>query len=230
MPEFKDSRKQVTSNVFNGWVDDNEPASPIADLFRKVMPLMRRLKRSGSLRFPPPPPHEELPHSPDSINVSVLARQAASIEGLDKDEAKAVAVTSTGAAPALMSISDDKDGSSVSANFFENKVLSKFVGWLRPELTDYAREKRSFVAVDPAVVGELASSVRHRFEADKLRPEPPLLIEDSDHFTAVLREHSSQLIAVYFFAPWCNPCKSLSRVVHQLSTKIPTVRFLKVRN
>lgn len=56
MPKFKDTRK--TSTVFfRGWVDETEPRSPLADLFVKLVPLMRNMKKKMAFHFPPPPPH-----------------------------------------------------------------------------------------------------------------------------------------------------------------------------
>ena len=47
MPKFKDSRKADRSPYFNGWVDETEPKSPVAELFGKVVPMMTTMKRKG---------------------------------------------------------------------------------------------------------------------------------------------------------------------------------------
>ena len=57
MPKFKDSRKVTNTPIFNGWIDETEPRSPIAELFAKVVPVMVNMKRKGAFHFPPPPPH-----------------------------------------------------------------------------------------------------------------------------------------------------------------------------
>lgn len=57
MPKFKDSRKVTNTPFFNGWVDETEPRSPLAELFGKVVPIMVSMKRKGAFHFPPPPPH-----------------------------------------------------------------------------------------------------------------------------------------------------------------------------
>jgi hypothetical protein len=65
MPEFRDTRKYKSGQVFNGWTDESEPRSPLAELFAKLVPLLQKLKRSRhGLSFPPPPPHPELPPPP----------------------------------------------------------------------------------------------------------------------------------------------------------------------
>ena len=62
LPRFRDSRRKRRSNVFNGWVDDAEPKSPLGELFEQVVPVMQKLrKRRGALLFPPKPPHDALP-------------------------------------------------------------------------------------------------------------------------------------------------------------------------
>jgi hypothetical protein len=66
MPKFKDTRKAQQTPFFNGWVDDQEPRSPLAELFTKLVPVMTVMKRKGAFHFPPPPPHLELPSPPVS--------------------------------------------------------------------------------------------------------------------------------------------------------------------
>ncbi|KAH8067982.1 hypothetical protein JL721_7202 [Aureococcus anophagefferens] len=62
LPRFRDSRRKRRSNIFNGWVDDAEPKSPLGELFEQVVPVMQKLrKRRGALLFPPKPPHDALP-------------------------------------------------------------------------------------------------------------------------------------------------------------------------
>jgi thiol-disulfide isomerase/thioredoxin len=68
MPKFKDSRKSQ-SPFFIGWTDDQEPFSPLADLFSKVAPMMSTLRRKGTFHFPPGPPHPELAAPPKTIEV-----------------------------------------------------------------------------------------------------------------------------------------------------------------
>lgn len=60
MPRFKDCRKATGTPYFNGWIDETEPRSPIAELFQKLVPLMKSMKRKAAFHFPPPPPHVEL--------------------------------------------------------------------------------------------------------------------------------------------------------------------------
>lgn len=71
MPKFKDTRKSSRTPFFNGWVDDQEPASPVGDLFRKLVPVMHTLKKKAAFHFPPPPPFPELPTPPSTTTISV---------------------------------------------------------------------------------------------------------------------------------------------------------------
>jgi thiol-disulfide isomerase/thioredoxin len=70
MPRFKDTRKAMTTAFFNGWVDESEPRSPLGELFAKVVPQMRTMKRKAAFHFPPPPPHMELPPAVDKYTLS----------------------------------------------------------------------------------------------------------------------------------------------------------------
>jgi thiol-disulfide isomerase/thioredoxin len=70
MPRFKDTRKAMTTAFFNGWVDESEPRSPLGELFAKVVPQMRTMKRKAAFHFPPPPPHVELPPALDKYTLS----------------------------------------------------------------------------------------------------------------------------------------------------------------
>lgn len=211
MPRLKDSRKQKNS-IFNGWVDDNESSSPLADLLSKVVPLMRSFKRAGAIHLPPPPPFDGLP-VPATVCLSIAVAPTVASDGFLS--------TSAGDAPVTTSYSRSKHE--------RDDAVTSNIEWQRPELSDYSCSQRRFVPVEPTVVADLVTTVRHRFESDRLQPEPPLLIEDSDHFAAVVEANSTRLLAVYFFANWCNPCKSLTGVFRQLALKIPTVKFLKVR-
>ena len=47
MPKFKDNRKSQQSPFYNGWVDENEPRSPLAELFCKLSPVMTVMKKKG---------------------------------------------------------------------------------------------------------------------------------------------------------------------------------------
>lgn len=55
--------------IFNGWVDDREPRSPLNDLFGSVTPILQSMrKKRGVIQFPPIPPHPAL-EAPDALCV-----------------------------------------------------------------------------------------------------------------------------------------------------------------
>lgn len=85
MPKFKDTRKAANSPFFNGWADEMEPRSPLAELFSRVVPLMTTLKRKGAFHFPPPPPHEELPPPPSTVNLSALGDLLRGSQHIEKE-------------------------------------------------------------------------------------------------------------------------------------------------
>jgi thiol-disulfide isomerase/thioredoxin len=70
MPKFKDNRKSTQGTIFNGWVDDAEPRSPLADLMSRLVPLMAQLKRNYAFHFPPLPPFDELSTPPSVCSLS----------------------------------------------------------------------------------------------------------------------------------------------------------------
>ncbi|CAE7518614.1 Trx-2, partial [Symbiodinium microadriaticum] len=53
-------KKATGTPFFTGWVDEVEPRSAVAELFQKLVPLMKQMKRKAAFHFPPPPPHVEL--------------------------------------------------------------------------------------------------------------------------------------------------------------------------
>ena len=71
-PEFRDTRKNRSNYIFNGWTDDREPKSAILDLFDKLVPLMQGMKKSkhGSFIFPPKSLGTEMPAPPSTFKVA----------------------------------------------------------------------------------------------------------------------------------------------------------------
>lgn len=70
MPRFKDTRKLKQTPIFNGWKDEREPKSPLAELFSSVVPIMQSLKKKrGAIIFPPKPPYPELPPPLETVEV-----------------------------------------------------------------------------------------------------------------------------------------------------------------
>ena len=90
MPKFKDGKKGSSGgnhgnnnragNFFNGWSDGSDGSggrSPLADLFSKLVPIMKTLKRKKALHFPPPPPYPELAPSATKVSLDVNPSEAA---------------------------------------------------------------------------------------------------------------------------------------------------------
>ena len=107
-------------------------------------------------------------------------------------------------------------------------AASQLVELARPELSDYACEKRYLTPIDSATVAQLAEKVHHRLSGDTLKAAPPLHIEDSEHFDKVLRANDDKLIVIDFSAKWCGPCKQLEPVFRMLSLRNPVALFLTV--
>ena len=70
LPQFRDTRKNKGSAVFNGFSDESEPHSPLSNLLEEVVPMMKIMKRSkGALKFPPSPPHAKRPEPVEACSV-----------------------------------------------------------------------------------------------------------------------------------------------------------------
>ena len=54
---------------------------------------------------------------------------------------------------------------------------------------------------------------------DMTVPDEPISVDDADHFSRVLEEHS--LVLVDFYADWCGPCQMLAPILEGLAGDIP---------
>jgi thiol-disulfide isomerase/thioredoxin len=251
MPKFKDTRKAAQSPHFNGWTDDLEPRSPLAELFSKLVPVMTGMKKKGAFHFPPPPPHSELPSPAISIIIPLHKKQQEEEKQIGN---KNYAINYTYDNKLLLILllliiinnnNNNKLGEfsllSSSNNqistqqqqqqqqlLSSSKLLGKGVNWERPELSDYGCSNRILTTIDTSVVAELITTIRYRFGADSLKPTPPLNIEDTSHFEKVIKNANDKLFIVMFFATWCSPCRTLLPVFRLMSMRTPTAIFLKV--
>jgi thiol-disulfide isomerase/thioredoxin len=82
MPKLVDTRATKNSPIFNGWIDEAESKSPLADLFSRLVPYMQKLRRErNQIRFPPPPDKIEklleIPAAPTTCKPVILKRPSA---------------------------------------------------------------------------------------------------------------------------------------------------------
>jgi thiol-disulfide isomerase/thioredoxin len=213
MPKLKDTRKSRQSAVFNGWCDEAEPRSPLAELFSKLVPAMQRLKRQrGALRYPPRPPYPEMPPLPSRRLAIEAVRSVEYVK--PSSSASSLSSASAGNAP----------GFKTSARG-------------RAELGDTSCARRLVDSVTPNEIASLATEVRYNLTYDPkgameglIAPKGPLKCEDGEAFdqlTAACAE-ADQLLVVAFCATWCGACGQLSPVFRKLSLKIKAACFAKV--
>ena len=98
----------------------------------------------------------------------------------------------------------------------------------KPELTDFGCEERTLNSIDSVTIAQLAVNCHHRLGTDVLKAEPPMHVEDSDHFKDLLAANDDRLIVLDFHATWCAPCHKIAPVFRMLSMKYPTALFLKI--
>jgi hypothetical protein len=144
MPKFKDTRKNNRVPFFNGWTDELEPKSPIADLFGKLVPLMSTMKKKGAFHFPPNPPHQELPTPPTSV---VITRE---LDGQSRGAINGCNINYT----------NDTINTCLTTN--------NGVDWERPELRNYGCEMRTLVTVNSSLIRKLASGCHYKLPEDEL--------------------------------------------------------------
>ena len=80
------------------------------------------------------------------------------------------------------------------------------------------------------LVFKLATLFWHRWEANG--PENLMLASTNEMLTETVQQGNmaGRLVAVKFFAPWCQACKALYPKWIQLATQNPDVTFVKVDN
>lgn len=194
-PKFRDSRKMRQSPVYNGWTDENEPNSPVSELFGKLVPFLQRLKRQrGALRFPPTPPYPEMKAMPETIRVT--SKQTLPLE------------------------SDRAFSHSV-----EDQDVVEIGGRLRAALSDASCSSRHVAPVTADEVFDLAKSVRFDLGKYGAPESLPIEIEEMEHFEAIADSAADddKLVIVDFFADWCGPCKQIAPIFRQFAVRFGTV-------
>jgi thiol-disulfide isomerase/thioredoxin len=207
MPKLRDTRKSRQSPLFNGWCDEAEPQSPLADLFAKLVPAMQRLKRQrGALRYPPKPPHPELPALPLEAPTALGAALPKPAHHLD---------TSGGS-----NASGNGSGSSSSGSLEA----------VRAQLSDTSCSARTVRPLGGDEILALAAEVRFPLGGERGSRPPPMVLEDEAALELVARAcaEAGQLLVVAFSADWCGACQQLAPVFRALARRLPVATFAKV--
>ena len=192
-PKFRDSRKMRQSPVFNGWTDENEPSSPVSELFSKLVPFLQRLKRQrGALRYPPTPPYPEMKAMPETIRVT--SKQMLPFEPVSShspDDQNAVEIG--GRLRAALSDASCSLRHVAPVTAAEVYDLAKSV---RFDLGKYGAPETLPIEIE---------EIEH-FEA----------VADS-------AADDDKLLIVDFFADWCGPCKQFAPMFRQFAVRFGTV-------
>jgi thioredoxin len=207
-PKFKDTRKLRQSPIFNGWTDDNEPHSPVAELFGKLVPFLQRVKRQrGALRYPPSPPYAEMAEMPSVVHIR---RSSTFTFG-------AVASASTSTPSASECATSDVG-------------IVHFCSRLRAALSDTSCSMREAAPVESEEVFRLAKSVRFDLGNFGAPKSLPINVEEINEFESVAdaAADDDRLVIVDFYADWCGPCKQVAPIFRQLSARFgPVAVFVK---
>lgn len=195
-PKFRDSRKMRQSPVYNGWTDENEPNSPVSELFSKLVPFLQRLKRQrGALRYPPSPPYPEMKVMPETLRVRSKGQT---------------------------SPCEPVGSSGYSA---EVQDVVEIGGRLRAALSDAGCSSRHVAPITADEVYSLTKSVHFDLGKYGARETLPIEVEEIEHFEAVADSAADddKLLIVDFFADWCGPCKHIAPIFRQFAVRFGTV-------
>ena len=181
------------SSIFNGWVDENEPKSNIAELFAKLVPALQKLKQQrGALRYPPQPPYAEMESKPTAINYvhqDVLLGIETGVQILKDEHVRTV----------------------------EAKQR------LHASLHDTSRDVSHVSPITYNEVTELAKCVQFKFgKSNKTLPINIDELAGFESVAEAAME-DNKLLVLSFTAEWCGACKIIKPLVRQFSMRLKPV-------
>lgn len=105
----------------------------------------------------------------------------------------------------------------IPANLKVNADCQTFVERAIPEISDFGCDARIVQSVQKVEINDLITATKSRMRSDKLKPRPPIHIEDPKHLNDVFAADPDKMIVLYFAASWCGPCQAFAPVFRLLA-------------
>lgn len=181
------------SPIFNGWMDENEPRSNIAELFTKLVPALQQLKQQrGALRSPPQPPYAEMEPKPTAIN---FVRHSV--------------------------LRGSNIGPQVSTYDTSRSVEMK--QRLHASLQDTGKTMSEICPISNREVTDLAKCVQFKFgNSTKTLPINIDELVGFEAVAEAAMVDNKPLV-LFFTAEWCGACKTIKPLVRQFSMRLKSL-------